>query len=140
MSKTIFLIPVCVFLFCLHISYGQNLEEISKSYRECLESGIPTTQSSLNCTYSYLLKYESFMVKKLNDLTEKLPDPLAEKLFDNQIEWKRWMKSEISFYQAFYTKVYEAGSLVRSAVLNKKMELTKKRIVEIENRIDWLTR
>lgn len=139
MIKYIFFIILFCCLFCYKSGYGQTVRQIEKSYRDCLESGIPTTQSSLNCTYSYLLKYESVLVKKLTDLTEKLPEHLAEKLFENQTVWKQWLKSEVSFYQTFYTKVYQSGSMVRMAVLTKKMELVKNRIRELENRIDWLT-
>lgn len=138
MKKLHLFILFTIFFSSFQTCFGQTVRELEKSYRDCLESGIPTTQSSLNCTYAYVVKYESVMVKTLNQLTEKLPNTLAEKLFENQTEWKNYMKSEIAFYQLFYNKVYQNGSQVRSAVLYKQMELLKKRILVLQERIDWL--
>lgn len=129
-------IAIFLFLGLTQISLGQEMEIISKSYRSCIEENIATTENALQCTQKAFSKYELLMNEKLFRLKEMLTEKNSSSIEENHTAWEKWILAELDFYTSLYQELYEGGTLTRIVILNKKIDLYKNRIRELENRIE----
>ncbi|XLS30389.1 lysozyme inhibitor LprI family protein [Flavobacteriaceae bacterium M23B6Z8] len=120
----------------VQIGYGQEIALISKSYQTCIDQNVPTTDAAMQCAQKAIVKYELLLNEKLYQLKELVTQDTISLIELNQEAWKKWEKAEIDFYSSCYQELYKGGTLGKTAILNKRMDLLKNRIEDLEDKIE----
>ncbi|WP_298512180.1 lysozyme inhibitor LprI family protein [uncultured Kordia sp.] len=113
MKKIVLFFAILLTNFC----FGQQTATIiDQENRKCLESVTPATISTVKCEQEALASWQKLMDEVLLQLKANPKKSSVQLLFDSQTHWVKFQKADLAYYQAFYHKLYEGGTMTMAAV------------------------
>ncbi len=138
MNKKCALLFVIFFLH-FHLASGQTTQadRIEKARKKCLDSSEnQTTGGMCGCNFAALEQWDKLLNKDYRLLLTKLAPEARTALIVAQREWLKFQESELDFIYSHYGKM--DGTMWQIVIADKKMELTKKRVLTLEEYIEDL--
>jgi uncharacterized protein YecT (DUF1311 family) len=125
-----------IFSFFSLIVSSQN--QIEKKYaidiaeEKCLEKKDISNAEMCNCVIKARDSWDEELNKYYQLLKNKLPKEAFEVLKESQKQWLIYRDNEFLFITKFYYEVKE-GTMWYAVAQNQKMQIVKKRAIELEN-------
>ncbi len=132
------LLLVSLFLFIASFVNAQDITQIEKERRKCIETNGITTGGSLQCIKTARKKYEKLLQKSYSILESKLKSQVLKKsLQESQKNWLLFKEKEFAFLSSLSYQQLE-GTLWVPVLENLKLDIIKSRIHHILDYIDTL--
>lgn len=122
------------------ITYGQvnSTSQIDNELQNCLDSSKNyTTKGMIDCVSTATQKWDTELNKAYIELVDLLTTEQKEKLKIAQREWIEYRDKEIEFSNQLY--YYMQGTMWIPVSAQTKLDLTRKRTIELESYIANLT-
>ncbi|MFD0976778.1 lysozyme inhibitor LprI family protein [Salinimicrobium gaetbulicola] len=133
------LLTTILILFSV-FNYGQvdSTDHIGKELQDCLDSSENySTKRMTDCVNTATEKWDAELNKAYKELLDLLMAEQKEKLKISQREWIEFRDKEIEFSNQLYYDL--EGTMWIPVAAQTKLDLTKKRTIELESFISVLT-
>ena len=127
---------IFILSFLSFVGISQN--QIEKKYaidiaeEKCLEKKDISNAEMCNCTIEARESWDKELNKYYGLLKTKLPKEAFDVLKESQKQWLIYRDNEFLFITKFYYEVKE-GTMWYAIAQNQKMQIVKKRAIELEN-------
>lgn len=131
---------IIILTFFSVTTFGQmdSTYQIDKELKECLNSAVNySTKGMTDCVSLATKKWDTELNLKYKQLLDLLTTEQKEKLKIAQREWIEYRDKEIEFSNQLYSDMQ--GTMWIPVAAQTKLDLTRKRAIEIESYIANLT-